>query len=92
MKYEAWEGFIPGKWCEENEVDTRSFIQKNYTPYEGDGSFLAGPTEATKKLWATVLDLFAQEREKGGVLDAETESVSQIDAYKTPGYIDKDLE
>jgi formate C-acetyltransferase len=92
MNFDAWEGFKPGKWCEDNEIDTRDFIQRNYTPYEGDSSFLAGPTEATQKLWAEVMDLFAQERAKGGVLDAETEIVSQIDSYPNPGYIDKDLE
>ncbi len=92
MFSKAWEGFVPGKWCEENEIDTRDFIQRNYKEYEGDASFLAGPTEATKALWAEVLDLMAQERAKGGVLDAETEIVSKIDAYPTPGYIDKKLE
>jgi formate C-acetyltransferase len=92
MNFDAWEGFKPGKWCEDNEIDTRDFIQRNYTPYEGDSSFLAGPTKATQKLWAEVMDLFAQERAKGGVLDAETEIVSQIDSYPNPGYIDKDLE
>lgn len=92
MLFEAWEGFVPGIWCGENEIDLRDFIQKNYKEYEGDASFLAGPTEATKKLWAEVLDLMAQERENGGVLDAETEIVSQIDSYPTAGYINKDLE
>lgn len=92
MKFEAWEGFHPGKWCEENEIDVRDFIQKNYTPYDGDAEFLAGPTEATNKLWKEVLDLMDQERKKGGVLDAETEVVSQIDSYETPGYIDQSLE
>lgn len=92
IHFDAWEGFTPGKWCEDNEIDTRDFIQKNYTLYEGDAEFLAPPTKATEKLWADVLDLLKQEREKGGVLDAETEIVSQIDSYETPGYIDKDLE
>lgn len=92
MFSKAWEGFVPGKWCEENEIDTRDFIQRNYKEYEGDASFLAGPTEATKALWSEVLDLMAQERANGGVLDAETEIVSKIDAYPTPGYIDKKLE
>lgn len=91
MYFDAWEGFKPGKWCEDGEIDTRDFIQKNYTPYEGDGSFLAGPTEATKKLWAEVTELLAQERAKGGVLDADTEIISQIDSHPA-GYIDKDLE
>lgn len=91
MNFEAWEGFNPGKWSEDNEIDTRDFIQKNYTPYEGDASFLAGATENTKKLWNEVLDLLAQERAKGGVLDADTEIVSQINSHPA-GYIDKDLE
>ena len=92
MYFDAWEGFNLGKWSEDNEIDTRDFIQKNYTPYEGDADFLAGPTEATNKLWKEVLDLMKKERENGGVLDAETEIVSQIDSYPTAGYIDKDLE
>ncbi|MBQ9081734.1 MAG: formate C-acetyltransferase [Clostridia bacterium] len=91
MKFQAWEGFRPGKWCEDKEIDTRDFIQKNYAPYEGDASFLASPTSATKKLWAEVLDLLAEERAKGGVLDADTEIISQINSHPA-GYIDKDLE
>ena len=91
MYFEAWEGFTPGKWSEDGEIDTRDFIQKNYTPYEGDGSFLAGPTAATTKLWHEVLELMKQEREKGGVLDADTEIISQINSHPA-GYIDKDLE
>ena len=91
MYFEAWEGFTPGKWSEDGEIDTRDFIQKNYTPYEGDGSFLAGPTAATTKLWNEVLELMKQEREKGGVLDADTEIISQINSHPA-GYIDKDLE
>ncbi len=91
MKFAAWEGFTPGKWCEENEIDTRDFIQKNYIPYEGDEKFLAAPTKATQKLWDKVLDLLKQEREKGGVLDADTEVISQIASHPA-GYIDKDLE
>ena len=71
MQYKGWEGFVPGKWSED-EVDVRDFIQRNYTPYEGDSSFLAPPTEATKKLWDIVLDLSKKEREAGGVLDADT--------------------
>ncbi|MBO5525969.1 MAG: formate C-acetyltransferase [Clostridia bacterium] len=92
MFFEAWEGFRPGKWCEENEIDTRDFIQRNYKEYEGDASFLAPPTDATNRLWKEVLDLMAQERANGGVLDAETKIVSQIDSYPTAGYIDQDLE
>ena len=91
MYFEAWEGFTPGKWSEDGEIDTRDFIQKNYTPYEGDGSFLAGPTAATTKLWNEVLELMKQEREKGGVLDADTAIISQINSHPA-GYIDKDLE
>ena len=91
MKFEAWEGFQSGKWCEENEIDTRDFILKNYTPYEGDASFLAPPTEATCTLWQEVLALLKQEREKGGVLDADTEIISQINSHPA-GYIHKELE
>ena len=63
-----WDGFKPGRW-NRTSVNVRNFIQENYTPYEGDDSFLAGPTEATTKLWAQVMDLSKQEREAGGVLD-----------------------
>ena len=87
--YKGWEGFIPGKWNE--EVNVRDFIQRNYTPYEGDESFLAGPTEATVKLWDEVLDLLKQERANGGVLDADTDIIGTITSHG-PGYIDKDLE
>ena len=66
---EAWEGFKEGIWT--GEVDVRDFIQKNYTPYEGDESFLVGPTERTKELWGEVLDLLLKEREQGGVLDMD---------------------
>ena len=88
--YKGWEGFIPGKWCND-EVDVRDFIQRNYTPYDGDDSFLAPATDATKKLWEEVLELYKQERENGGVLDADTSIVSTLTSHK-PGYIDKDLE
>lgn len=64
----SWDGFKPGRW-NRTSVNVRDFIQSNYTPYEGDDSFLAGPTEATKTLWAQVMDLSKQEREAGGVLD-----------------------
>ena len=90
MQYKGWEGFIPGKWSED-EVDVRDFIQRNYTPYEGDSSFLAPPTEATKKLWDIVLDLSKKEREAGGVLDADTKIVSTLTSHAA-GYLDKDLE
>ena len=90
MKYIEWQGFIPGKWSND-EVDVRDFIQKNYTPYEGDGSFLKPATEATKKLWDEILELSRKEREAGGVLDADTSVVSNLISH-APGYIDKDLE
>ncbi len=89
-KYEAWEGFVPGKWCDD-EVNVRDFIQKNYTPYEGDASFLEGPTEATTKLWEIVCDLSKKEREAGGVLKADTDIISTVDSHE-PGYLDKSLE
>lgn len=78
------------QWCDD-EVDVRDFIQRNYTPYEGDASFLAPATEATKKLWQIVLDLSAKEREAGGVLDADTKIVSTLTSHG-PGYLDKELE
>ncbi len=90
MWYNEWEGFTPGKWSND-EVEVRDFIQKNYTPYEGDGSFLAGATEATKKLWDMVCDLTKKEREAGGVLDADTEIISTLTSHG-PGYLDKSLE
>ena len=86
---EAWDGFVGGNW--QKAVDVRDFIQKNYTPYDGDDSFLAGPTEATTKLWADVMDLFAQETANGGVLDMDTKQVSTITSHEA-GYIDKPLE
>ena len=89
MKYSEWNGFKTGKW--EKEINVRDFIQKNYTPYEGDSSFLVGPTERTKKLWDEVLELYKKERENGGVLDASTDVASTITSH-APGYIDKDLE
>ena len=81
--------FKPGKW--QTEINVRDFIQKNYTPYEGDASFLAGPTEATTKLWERCCELFKQERDNGGVLDMDTKVVSTITSHAA-GYIDKDLE
>ena len=86
---EAWDGFVGGNW--QKAVDVRDFIQKNYTPYDGDDSFLAGPTEATTKLWADVMDLFAQETANGGVLDMDTKQVSTITSHEA-GYIEKPLE
>ena len=82
---EAWEGFKEGIWT--GEVDVRDFIQKNYTPYEGDESFLVGPTERTKELWGEVLDLLLKEREQGGVLDMDTKTVTGIVSHPA-GYID----
>ena len=82
---EAWEGFEGGTWTD--EVDVRDFIQRNYTPYEGDESFLVGPTERTKQLWNTVLGLLEEERAKGGVLDMDTKVVTGITSHPA-GYID----
>ena len=90
MQYKGWEGFLPGKWCND-EVDVRDFIQRNYTPYEGDASFLAPATEATKKLWDIVCDLSKKERDAGGVLNADTKVVSTLTSHGA-GYLDKDLE
>ncbi len=90
MYNEAWEGFVPGKWSND-EINVRDFIQRNYTPYEGDGSFLAGPTDRTKKLWDIILDLSKKEREAGGVLDADTDIIATLTSH-APGYLDKDLE
>ena len=87
-KYSTTE-FVGGKW--QQEINVRDFIQKNYTPYDGDSSFLAGPTEATTKLWQECCDLFKKERENGGVLDMDTKVVSTITSHGA-GYIDKDLE
>ncbi|MGL4572338.1 MAG: formate C-acetyltransferase [Clostridium sp.] len=86
--FNQWEGFKEGNW--KREIDVRNFIQNNYTPFEGDASFLAGATENTKKLWDDVSELFKKERENG-VLDVDTKTVSGIDAYE-PGYIDKAIE
>lgn len=86
---EAWDGFVGGNW--QKAIDVRDFIQRNYTPYDGDDSFLAGPTGATTKLWADVMDLFAQETANGGVLDMDTKQVSTITSHEA-GYIDKPLE
>ena len=84
-----WKDFVPGLW--NREINVRDFIQKNYTPYDGDDSFLVGPTEATKKLWAQVMDLTEQERLAGGVLDMDTDVVSTITSHAA-GYLNKDLE
>ena len=86
--FEQWKGFEQGKWCD--DIDTRDFIQKNYTPYDGDESFLAGPTDATNKLWGKLQELQKEERAKGGVLDMDTHIVTGINAHK-PGYIDESM-
>jgi len=86
--FEQWAGFTGRNW--KDSVDVRDFIQCNYTPYEGDESFLEGPTEATSKLWGKLQELQKEERAKGGVLDMETEVVSGLTAYG-PGYIDEDM-
>ncbi len=90
MKFEQWKGFNLGDW--QNEINVRDFIQKNYTPYEGDDSFLAEATEKTKKLWDEVLDLYKKEHDApGSVLDIDTKTASMIASHEA-GYINKDLE
>ena len=84
-----WAGFKFGRWS--TSINVRDFIQNNYTPYDGDSSFLAAPTETTKALWKEVLDLFQKEREAGGVLDMDTKIISTITSHGA-GYINKDLE
>ena len=81
--------FVGGKW--QREINVRDFIQRNYTPYDGDSSFLVGPTEATKKLWDKCCELFKKERENFGVLDMDTKIISTVTSHGA-GYIDKDLE
>ena len=85
-----WEGFVPGKWSDD-EVNVRDFIQRNYTPYEGDDAFLSPATEATKALWDKILKLSAEERNAGGVLKADTAVVSTLTSHGA-GYIDRELE
>lgn len=89
MKFDEWNGFTGGDW--EDEIDVRDFIQKNYTPYTGDDSFLANATETTKKLWEEVLNLYKKETENGGVLAISNDIASTITSHDA-GYIDKDLE
>ena len=89
MDFQEWKDFKGKAW--KDEINVRDFIQSNYTPYEGDDSFLVGPTDRTKKLWDEVLKLYEKERENGGVLDADTKTPSAINSYEA-GYIDKDLE
>ena len=86
---QEWNSFVGGVW--QKEINVRDFIQKNYTPYEGDDSFLAGPTQATKDLWDQVMELSAEERAKGGVLDMDTKIISGITSHG-PGYLNKDKE
>ncbi len=87
--YEGWNGFEKGTWV--NEINVRSFIKHNYTPYDGDESFLEAPTQRTVDLWEQVLELSAKEREAGGVLDMDTKIISTITSHG-PGYLDKDKE
>ncbi len=90
MKFEQWNDFVTGDW--KSEINVRDFIQKNYTPYEGDSSFLSNTTEKTKKLWNEVLELYNKEKNsEGGVLDIDTETVSTVSSHEA-GYIDKNLE
>ncbi|HIW49787.1 MAG TPA: formate C-acetyltransferase [Candidatus Blautia intestinavium] len=86
---QEWDSFTGGVW--EKEINVRDFIQKNYTPYDGDESFLAGPTETTKELWAQVMELSEEERKKGGVLDMDTHIISTITSHG-PGYLNKEKE
>lgn len=85
----AWKDFKKGNWSE--NIDVLDFINLNYSQYEGDAEFLEGPTENTKKLWDELTFLFKKERDNGGTLDVDVDTISGIDAY-APGYIDKDLE
>ena len=90
MKFEQWNGFKKGDW--QSEINVRDFIQHNYTPYEGDSSFLTTPTSKTTKLWDEVLELYKKEHDsKGGVLDIDTKTISTVSSHDA-GYIDKDLE
>ena len=89
MEFEAWKDFNEGNW--KKDVDIRDFIQKNYTPYEGDSSFLAEASEKTKKLWNEVTELYKKEKENGGVLDISADVASTITSHG-PGYINKNLE
>ena len=86
---QEWQGFVGGAW--EKDIDVRDFIQKNYTPYDGDDSFLAGPTKATLDLWAKVSELKKEEIAAGGVLDMDTKVVSTITSH-APGYIEQEKE
>ena len=83
----AWEGFVKGNWCD--EIDVRDFIQLNYTPYEGDASFLSGPTDKTMRVWNTLEEKYLSEERKVRILDVDTDTPADIDAFK-PGYICED--
>ena len=87
--FEQWKGFVSGNW--KKRIDVRNFIQTNYKPYEGDESFLCGPTERTKAVYAKFDELLKKEHENGGVLDIDTETVTSLTAY-APGYLDKENE
>ncbi len=89
MEHNNWKGFVGGAWQE--EINVRDFIQRNYKEYVGDDSFLSGATERTNKLMEKVNSLFALERQRGGVLDIDTETVSSLLSY-APGYVDRELE
>ncbi len=89
LEFKEWDGFLGRVWKE--KIDVREFVKRNYTPYDGDSSFLEGPTDATNKLWEKLQLLQKEERLKGGVLDMEKDIVSTLTAYG-PGYLDKDLE
>ena len=90
MEFKQWQGFKCGDW--QKEINVRDFIQHNYTPYEGDSSFLEGATDKTLKLWDKVLKLYEKEKNSpGGVLDIDTKTVAGVDAFEA-GYIDKNLE
>ena len=88
VNFKEWDGFEGRLWKE--EINVRDFIQNNYTPYDGDESFLEGPTEATDKLWGKLQELQKEERAKGGVLDMDTDIVSSLTSHG-PGYISEDL-
>ena len=89
MERTQWNGFKAGNW--QNEIDVRNFIQTNYTPYEGDESFLAAATPRTEKLMKKLNHLFDLEQQFGGVLDIDTQTVTSLTNYK-PGYLDKENE
>ncbi len=88
-QFTQWDGFHAGQW--QKTIDVRNFIQKNYTPYDGDDAFLAGPTSATLTLWSQIMDLTQQEQAAGGVLDMDTKIISMVDSHDA-GYLNKELE